>query len=70
MVKALYSEIGVRVFELQLPWNIHLRTNTIGISTILPYPFIYGLNSTVVFWPSTRPKMPFQGDAPEGRDTF
>ena len=25
---------------------------------------------TVVFWPSNRPKMPFQGDAPEGSDTF
>ena len=24
----------------------------------------------VVFWPSTWPKMPFQGDAPEGSDTF
>ena len=24
----------------------------------------------VVFWPSTRPKMTFQGDAPEGSDTF
>ena len=24
----------------------------------------------VVFWPSTRPKMPFQGDALEGSDTF
>ena len=24
----------------------------------------------VVFWPLTRPKMPFQGDAPEGNDTF
>ena len=23
-----------------------------------------------VFWPSTRPKMPFQSDAPEGSDTF
>ena len=26
--------------------------------------------TVVVFWPSTRPKMPFQGDAPEGSDTF
>ena len=24
----------------------------------------------VIFWPLTRPKMPFQGDAPEGGDTF
>ena len=24
----------------------------------------------VVFWLSTQPKMPFQGDAPEGGDTF
>ena len=24
----------------------------------------------VVFWPSTWPKMPFRGDAPEGGDTF
>ena len=24
----------------------------------------------VVFWSSTRPKMPFQSDAPEGSDTF
>ena len=24
----------------------------------------------VVFWPSTRPKMPFHADAPEGSDTF
>ena len=23
-----------------------------------------------VFWPLTRPKMPFQGDAPEGSDIF
>ncbi len=28
------------------------------------------LFTNVVFWPSTRPKMPFQGDAPEGSDTF
>ena len=28
------------------------------------------LVKSVVFWPSTRPKMPFQGDAPEGSDTF
>ena len=26
--------------------------------------------ASVVFWPSKRPKMPFQGDAPEGSDTF
>ena len=25
---------------------------------------------SVVFWPLTRPKMPFQGDEPEGSDTF
>ena len=24
----------------------------------------------VVFWPSSRPNMPFQSDAPEGSDTF
>ena len=24
----------------------------------------------VVFWPLTQAKMPFQGDAPEGSDTF
>ena len=29
-----------------------------------------GSNLNIVFWPLTRPKMPFQGDAPEGRDTF
>ena len=29
-----------------------------------------GRVETVVFWPSTRPKMPFQGDAVEGGDTF
>ena len=28
------------------------------------------LGLCVVFWPLTRPKMPFQGDAPEGSDTF
>ncbi len=26
---------------------------------------IYYYDSFVVFWPSTRPKMPFQGDAPK-----
>ena len=25
---------------------------------------------TVVFWPSTRTNLPFQGDTPEGSDTF
>ena len=30
----------------------------------------YFKRSFVVFWTSTRPKMPFQGDAPEGSDTF
>ena len=28
------------------------------------------LTISVVFRPSTQPKMPFQGDAPEGSDTF
>ena len=28
------------------------------------------LRTFVVIWPLARPKMPFQGDAPEGRDTF
>ena len=26
--------------------------------------------TNVVYWPSTRPNMPFQSDAPEGSDTF
>ena len=28
------------------------------------------IRASVVYWPSTRPNMPFQSDAPEGSDTF
>ena len=37
---------------------------------LFPFFYISWKGPAVVFWPSTRPKMPFQGDAPEGSDTF
>ena len=37
----------------------------------VPLTFSFKTASGVMFWPSTRPqKMLFQGDAPEGSDTF
>ena len=40
------------------------------IGTLGWVPQSLGKRAGVVFWPSTRPKMPFQGDAPEGGDIF
>ena len=31
---------------------------------------IFFVGVCVIYWPSTRPNMPFQSDAPEGSDIF
>ena len=49
------------------------KQNQFYLHTMVPWTalIINVLRHTVMFWPSTRPqKMLFQGDAPEGRDTF
>ena len=46
MVKAMDCGIVVSEFVLQSRYHIHFRANTLGKGMNLPYPPIYGLNST------------------------
>ena len=58
VVNMLDCDIVVSKIKLQFHYYIHFQTN------------IYE-KGIVIFWPSTRPKkMLFQGDTPEGSDTF
>ena len=50
------------ITELSLLITKHLKPTV--------FPLSKSLTLSVVFWPLTQPKMPFQGDAPEGSDTF
>ena len=45
-------------------------TFVIILKSRLTLQVILPARASVVFWPSTRPNMPFQSDAPEERDTF
>ena len=56
--------------NLFLSWLSNINFSRIIIIDRLILFWSCGIIPIVVFWPSTRPKMPFQGDAPEGRDTF
>ena len=63
----IQSIAGERIIEF-IPFRWYWRNECekirLGFELEPPHPF-------VMFWPSTRPpKMLFQGDVPEGRDTF
>ena len=51
--------------------RIYIQNKSIRTAGRSVCPKLSGLTARVMFWPSTRPKeMLFQGDAPEGSDTF
>ena len=65
-------------------WKVNLRSRCIFAWSLISYQDKFNIipgpfrasrissssSSSVVNWPSTRPNMPFQSDAPEGSDTF
>ena len=58
-------------YTLSLCLSVSVSVSTsISLSLSYTHTHTYIYIYIVVFWPSTRPKMPFQGDAPEGGDTF
>ena len=67
-----YICIYIEVIEFDCKLNHYIYVGIIilrKISTFYPTP-VYNLYTIVVYWPSTRPYMPFQSDAPEGSDIF
>ena len=67
--------IHVSVTELRIYVEMHYKSPMKMIQEKIDTEidnniFLIQVGRIVVFWPTTRPKMPFQGDTPEGSDTF